>query len=162
MFQPIFFLPRSSFWWFSFLFFVRFQSLNEAVLSINNDLLFCQASSLDTLLSLVHMHHFYLSGLVRRSWFAMVFIWCLKLFEGTNSLPWTISLWNLNVSVLQYLIYSSTCICSFHFALSGQEVTASELFVLYCVAGHLLAPLVAHIFCNFMGLPVLFSRRKGM
>lgn len=30
------------------------------------------------------------------------------------------------------------------------------------VSGHLLAPLVAHTFCNFMGLPVLFSRRSGM
>ncbi|XP_059463116.1 CAAX prenyl protease 2 isoform X2 [Corylus avellana] len=28
--------------------------------------------------------------------------------------------------------------------------------------GHLLAPLVAHAFCNFMGLPVLFSRRNGI
>ncbi|KAE8098536.1 hypothetical protein FH972_016590 [Carpinus fangiana] len=28
--------------------------------------------------------------------------------------------------------------------------------------GHLLAPLVAHTFCNFMGLPVLFSRRNGI
>ncbi|KAB1223588.1 CAAX prenyl protease 2 [Morella rubra] len=36
---------------------------------------------------------------------------------------------------------------------------ASFLFIR---TGHLLAPLVAHIFCNFMGLPVLFSRRKGM
>ncbi|KAL3628299.1 hypothetical protein CASFOL_027345 [Castilleja foliolosa] len=27
--------------------------------------------------------------------------------------------------------------------------------------GHLAAPLVAHIFCNFMGLPVIFSRRSG-
>ncbi|KAL6574987.1 hypothetical protein OROMI_012272 [Orobanche minor] len=27
--------------------------------------------------------------------------------------------------------------------------------------GHLTAPLVAHIFCNFMGLPVIFSRRSG-
>lgn len=29
-------------------------------------------------------------------------------------------------------------------------------------AGHLTAPLVAHIFCNFMGLPVMFSRMTGM
>ncbi|XP_015898745.3 CAAX prenyl protease 2 [Ziziphus jujuba] len=36
---------------------------------------------------------------------------------------------------------------------------ASFLFVR---TGHLLAPLVAHIFCNFMGLPVLFSSRKGI
>ncbi|PIN05407.1 Prenyl protein protease [Handroanthus impetiginosus] len=28
--------------------------------------------------------------------------------------------------------------------------------------GHLAAPLVAHIFCNFMGLPVIISRRSGM
>ncbi|KAG7028101.1 CAAX prenyl protease 2, partial [Cucurbita argyrosperma subsp. argyrosperma] len=36
---------------------------------------------------------------------------------------------------------------------------ASFLFVR---TGHLLAPLVAHVFCNFMGLPVLFSRRRGV
>ncbi|KZV28437.1 CAAX prenyl protease 2 [Dorcoceras hygrometricum] len=28
--------------------------------------------------------------------------------------------------------------------------------------GHLAAPLAAHIFCNFMGLPTTFSRRSGM
>lgn len=36
---------------------------------------------------------------------------------------------------------------------------ASFLFIR---TGHLLAPLVAHTFCNFMGLPVVFSRRNGM
>lgn len=36
---------------------------------------------------------------------------------------------------------------------------ASFLFVR---TGHLLAPLVAHVFCNFMGLPLLFSRRRGV
>ncbi|KAK9289812.1 hypothetical protein L1049_007972 [Liquidambar formosana] len=36
---------------------------------------------------------------------------------------------------------------------------ASFLFIR---TGHLVAPLIAHIFCNFMGLPVLFSRRSGM
>ncbi|PNT30473.1 hypothetical protein POPTR_006G083300v4 [Populus trichocarpa] len=36
---------------------------------------------------------------------------------------------------------------------------ASFLFIR---TGHLVAPLVAHIFCNFMGLPVLFVRRTGM
>ncbi|XP_021670062.2 CAAX prenyl protease 2 isoform X2 [Hevea brasiliensis] len=36
---------------------------------------------------------------------------------------------------------------------------ASFLFIR---TGHLLAPLVAHIFCNFMGLPVLFARSKGI
>ncbi|KAL3628218.1 hypothetical protein CASFOL_027264 [Castilleja foliolosa] len=35
---------------------------------------------------------------------------------------------------------------------------ASFLFVR---TGHLAAPLIAHIFCNFMGLPVIFSRRSG-
>ncbi|XP_041025012.1 CAAX prenyl protease 2 isoform X1 [Juglans microcarpa x Juglans regia] len=36
---------------------------------------------------------------------------------------------------------------------------ASFLFIR---TGHLIAPLAAHMFCNFMGLPVLFSRRNGM
>ncbi|KAJ4836207.1 hypothetical protein Tsubulata_002420 [Turnera subulata] len=36
---------------------------------------------------------------------------------------------------------------------------ASFLFIR---TGHLLAPLVAHIFCNHMGLPVLFARRRGI
>ncbi|KAA8516708.1 hypothetical protein F0562_016786 [Nyssa sinensis] len=36
---------------------------------------------------------------------------------------------------------------------------ASFLFIR---TGHLIAPLVAHIFCNIMGLPVLYSRRKGI
>ncbi|XP_011019899.1 PREDICTED: CAAX prenyl protease 2 isoform X1 [Populus euphratica] len=36
---------------------------------------------------------------------------------------------------------------------------ASFLFIR---TGHLVAPLVAHIFCNFMGLPMLFVRRTGM
>ncbi|KAL0410092.1 UNVERIFIED_CONTAM: CAAX prenyl protease 2 [Sesamum latifolium] len=30
------------------------------------------------------------------------------------------------------------------------------------VVGHLTAPLIAHMFCNFMGLPVIVSRRSGM
>ncbi|KAI4348979.1 hypothetical protein L6164_009639 [Bauhinia variegata] len=33
---------------------------------------------------------------------------------------------------------------------------------LYIRTGHLIAPLVAHIYCNFMGLPKLSSRRSGM
>ncbi|KAJ8537649.1 hypothetical protein K7X08_014189 [Anisodus acutangulus] len=36
---------------------------------------------------------------------------------------------------------------------------ASFLFVR---TGHLTAPLVAHIFCNYLGLPVIISRRTGM
>ncbi|KAL5742228.1 hypothetical protein ACOSP7_028960 [Xanthoceras sorbifolium] len=36
---------------------------------------------------------------------------------------------------------------------------ASFLFVR---TGHLVSPLVAHIFCNFMGLPVMFARRRGL
>ncbi|KAL7247845.1 hypothetical protein ACSBR2_002702 [Camellia fascicularis] len=36
---------------------------------------------------------------------------------------------------------------------------ASFLFIR---TGHLIAPVVAHIFCNFMGLPVLYSRRNGI
>lgn len=32
---------------------------------------------------------------------------------------------------------------------------------LFFLAGHLIAPLVAHIVCNFMGLPVVYAQRKG-
>ncbi|XVE75991.1 hypothetical protein DITRI_Ditri12bG0136700 [Diplodiscus trichospermus] len=33
---------------------------------------------------------------------------------------------------------------------------------LFMRTGNLLAPLVAHVFCNYMGLPVLFVQRKGL
>lgn len=36
---------------------------------------------------------------------------------------------------------------------------ASFLFVR---TGHLTAPIIAHMFCNFMGLPVVYSQRTGM
>ncbi|XP_010505162.1 PREDICTED: CAAX prenyl protease 2 [Camelina sativa] len=36
---------------------------------------------------------------------------------------------------------------------------ASFLFIR---TGHLVAPLFAHIFCNYMGLPVLYARGKGL
>ncbi|KAL6988400.1 CAAX prenyl protease 2, variant 2, partial [Sarracenia purpurea var. burkii] len=36
---------------------------------------------------------------------------------------------------------------------------ASFLFIR---TGHLIAPVVSHILCNFMGLPVLYSRRNGI
>ncbi|XP_022144723.1 CAAX prenyl protease 2 [Momordica charantia] len=41
-------------------------------------------------------------------------------------------------------------------------VFGSYATFLFARSGHLLAPLVAHVFCNFMGLPVLFSRRRGV
>ncbi|XP_048225919.1 CAAX prenyl protease 2 isoform X2 [Ricinus communis] len=41
-------------------------------------------------------------------------------------------------------------------------VFGSYASFLYIRTGHLLAPLVAHIFCNFMGLPVVLARRTGM
>ncbi|GMH23165.1 hypothetical protein Nepgr_025008 [Nepenthes gracilis] len=33
---------------------------------------------------------------------------------------------------------------------------------LFIRTGHLIAPLAAHIFCNFMGLPLIYSNRKGL
>ncbi|KAK7278649.1 hypothetical protein RJT34_23683 [Clitoria ternatea] len=33
---------------------------------------------------------------------------------------------------------------------------------LYIRTGNLIAPIVAHIYCNFMGLPVLYSKRSGI
>ncbi|XP_057979975.1 CAAX prenyl protease 2 isoform X3 [Malania oleifera] len=46
------------------------------------------------------------------------------------------------------------------FELYGQQ--NRSLLRASMVVGHLLAPVVAHIFCNMMGLPVLFSRRNGI
>ncbi|TQD84387.1 hypothetical protein C1H46_030042 [Malus baccata] len=40
-------------------------------------------------------------------------------------------------------------------------VFGSYASFLFIQTGHFLAPLVAHAFCNFMGLPVLVSRGKG-
>ncbi|KAL9253701.1 CAAX prenyl protease 2-like protein [Drosera capensis] len=33
---------------------------------------------------------------------------------------------------------------------------------LFMRTGHLIAPLVTHIFCNYMGLPFIYSKRKGL
>ncbi|KAL5545875.1 hypothetical protein UlMin_005562 [Ulmus minor] len=41
-------------------------------------------------------------------------------------------------------------------------VFGSYASFLFIRTGHLLAPLVAHICCNFMGLPTLFSKGKGI
>lgn len=40
-------------------------------------------------------------------------------------------------------------------------VFGSYASFLYIRTGHLIAPLIAHIFCNFMGLPVLYSQQRG-
>ncbi|PPR96394.1 hypothetical protein GOBAR_AA24280 [Gossypium barbadense] len=36
------------------------------------------------------------------------------------------------------------------------------MFHMILVEGNLVAPLIAHAFCNHMGLPVLFVPRKGL
>ncbi|KAG4383803.1 hypothetical protein AAZX31_13G137700 [Glycine max] len=41
-------------------------------------------------------------------------------------------------------------------------VFGSYASFLFIRTGHLIAPLVAHIYCNFMGLPVLYSQRSGI
>ncbi|KAM0992800.1 hypothetical protein ACFX2J_008431 [Malus domestica] len=41
-------------------------------------------------------------------------------------------------------------------------VFGSYASFLFIQTGHFLAPLVAHAFCNFMGLPMLVSRGKGL
>ncbi|GAB2272189.1 hypothetical protein Dimus_007009 [Dionaea muscipula] len=40
-------------------------------------------------------------------------------------------------------------------------VFGSYASFLFIRTGHLVAPLVTHIFCNFMGLPVIYSKRKA-
>ncbi|KAK2401024.1 CAAX prenyl protease [Trifolium repens] len=41
-------------------------------------------------------------------------------------------------------------------------VFGSYASFLFIRTGHLAAPLVAHVYCNFMGLPVLYSQRSGI
>ncbi|XP_062117577.1 CAAX prenyl protease 2 [Humulus lupulus] len=48
------------------------------------------------------------------------------------------------------------------FQLGYTLIFGSYASFLFIRTGNLLAPLVAHICCNFMGLPVLFSRSKGI
>ncbi|ONH96200.1 hypothetical protein PRUPE_7G112900 [Prunus persica] len=57
-------------------------------------------------------------------------------------------------------------LCPIFFSLGLQlgytVVFGSYASFLFIQTGHFLAPLVAHAFCNFMGLPVLVSRGKGI
>lgn len=53
------------------------------------------------------------------------------------------------------------------FMVAGLQLGYTVIFgsyasLLFIRTGHIVAPIVAHIFCNFMGLPVLFARGKGM
>ncbi|XP_034224555.1 CAAX prenyl protease 2 isoform X2 [Prunus dulcis] len=57
-------------------------------------------------------------------------------------------------------------LCPIFFSLGLQlgytVVFGSYASFLFIQTGHFLAPLVAHAFCNFMGLPVLVARGKGI
>ncbi|KAL9318978.1 hypothetical protein ACSQ67_015495 [Phaseolus vulgaris] len=61
--------------------------------------------------------------------------------------------------------YSVTLLCPIFFSLGLQlgytVVFGSYASFLFIRTGHLVAPLVAHIYCNFMGLPVLYSQRSS-
>ncbi|VFQ79758.1 unnamed protein product [Cuscuta campestris] len=48
------------------------------------------------------------------------------------------------------------------FQLGYTVIFGSYASFLYVRTGHLLAPLVAHIFCNYMGLPAIISPRPGL
>ncbi|XP_019158487.1 PREDICTED: CAAX prenyl protease 2 isoform X1 [Ipomoea nil] len=48
------------------------------------------------------------------------------------------------------------------FQLGYTVIFGSYASFLYIRTGHLVAPLVAHIFCNYMGLPAIVSRRSGL
>ncbi|CAI0423651.1 unnamed protein product [Linum tenue] len=45
--------------------------------------------------------------------------------------------------------------------LSYTVIFGSYASLLFIRTGHLVSPLLAHVFCNFMGLPVFFARKKG-
>ncbi|KAI3738136.1 hypothetical protein L2E82_28155 [Cichorium intybus] len=48
------------------------------------------------------------------------------------------------------------------FQLGYTVIFGSYASFLFVRTGHIAAPLVSHMFCNFMGLPAFFSRRNGM
>ncbi|XP_016436921.1 CAAX prenyl protease 2 isoform X1 [Nicotiana tabacum] len=48
------------------------------------------------------------------------------------------------------------------FQLGYTVIFGSYASFLFVRTGHLTAPLVAHIFCNYMGIPIIISRRTGM
>lgn len=48
------------------------------------------------------------------------------------------------------------------FQLGYTVIFGSYASFLFVRTGHIAAPLVSHMFCNFMGLPAFFSRRTGM
>lgn len=48
------------------------------------------------------------------------------------------------------------------FQLLYTVVFGSYASFLFVRTGHLSGPLISHMFCNYMGLPVIFSRRSGM
>ncbi|KAL3536127.1 hypothetical protein ACH5RR_004588 [Cinchona calisaya] len=48
------------------------------------------------------------------------------------------------------------------FQLGYTVIFGSYATFLFVRTGHLIAPLVAHIFCNYMGLPLIFSRMSGI
>ncbi|KAI5664776.1 hypothetical protein M9H77_24099 [Catharanthus roseus] len=48
------------------------------------------------------------------------------------------------------------------FQLGYTVVFGSYASFLFVRTGHLSGPLISHIFCNYMGIPVIFSRRTGL
>ncbi|XP_057422931.1 CAAX prenyl protease 2 isoform X2 [Lotus japonicus] len=62
--------------------------------------------------------------------------------------------------------YNVMLLCPIFFSLGLQlgytVIFGSYASFLFIRTGHLAAPLVAHIYCNFMGLPVLYSERSGI
>ncbi|CAM8962345.1 unnamed protein product [Rhodiola kirilowii] len=53
------------------------------------------------------------------------------------------------------------------FTIVGFQLCYTVLFgsfasFIFIRTGHLIAPIGAHILCNFMGFPVLYSRRNGL
>ncbi|KAF6172092.1 hypothetical protein GIB67_029510 [Kingdonia uniflora] len=68
----------------------------------------------------------------------------------------------LQLNYMRYYMVSNIA-----YNIAGPQLCYTVIFgsyasFLYIRTGHLVAPVVAHIFCNVMGLPVISSRRKGL
>ncbi|KAK4419363.1 CAAX prenyl protease 2 [Sesamum alatum] len=154
------------------------QASNEHLNGGGNELVICIKSSfwkfIDWVLSLTSNVSSWRNYLVAPLTEELVFRACmipLLLCGGFSTYtviflcPIFFSLAHLN-HLLEYY-YQQNCSLTKACAVVGLQLGYTVIFGAYASfllvrTGHLTAPLIAHIFCNFMGLPVIVSRRSGL
>ncbi|CAI9097758.1 OLC1v1034241C2 [Oldenlandia corymbosa var. corymbosa] len=87
-----------------------------------------------------------------------------KTYTAIFLCPIFFSLAHLN-HMLEFYIHKDYSLLNASMAVAFQlgytVVFGSYASFLFVRTGHLISPLVAHMFCNYMGIPAFFSRRRG-